>query len=75
MLAMLSIGGREIIEEADCGYAVAPGDYKALAEIIRKKVLTDRTAFEQKGANGRAYYLREFERSKCIDHLEEIIKN
>ena len=73
VLAMLGVGGKELIEEADCGYAVEPGDYKALADIIRHKVLTDKDAFAKKGRNGRDYYEKNFTIKICIDNLEKII--
>jgi len=73
VLAMLGKGGADLIEEADCGYAVAPGDYKALADIIVNEVLPFRERFNQKGANGRLYYEREFTLDKCINYIEEII--
>ena len=73
VLAMLGKGGADLIKEADCGYAVAPGDYQALASVIRNKVLTNPTLFESKGANGRKLYEKEFTLKNCIDHLEKII--
>ena len=73
VLAMLGVGGKELIEEADCGYAVAPGDYKELADVIRNKVMTDKAAFAQKGLNGRKYYEENFTIKKCIDNLCSII--
>lgn len=73
VLAMLGKGGADLIQEADCGYAVAPGDFKALAGIIVEKVLPFKEEFNQKGANGREYYEREFTLEKCINHIEEII--
>lgn len=73
VLAMIGSGAAEVIKEADCGYVVPAGDYKALAEIIRTKVLANKELMKQKGANGRAYFERYFTKNKCIDKLEEII--
>ena len=75
VLAMLGEGGAEIIEESGCGYVVPAGDSKALAKIIREKVLTDRAAFEAMGAKGRAYYEKNYTLDMCIDHLVEIIES
>ena len=75
VLAMLGRGGADLIKEADCGYAVAPGDYKALAEIIRNKVLTNKDGFRQKGENGRKYYEENFMLDDCITKLEKILKD
>lgn len=74
ILAMIGQGTRELIEEADCGYAVPAGDYEALAQAIREKVLVAKDAFQKKGANGRAYYLKNFTLDKCITDLENIIR-
>lgn len=75
ILAMIGQGTRELIEEADNGYAVPAGDSKALAQLIREKVLPDKEAFRKKGANGRVYYEKYFTLDKCITDLENIIKN
>ena len=75
ILAMIGQGTREIIEEADCGYAVPAGDSKALAQTIREKVLPDKDNFRKKGAKGREYYLNNFTLDKCITDLENIIMN
>ena len=75
VLGMIGKGASELIEEADCGYAVPAGDYISLAETVRNKVLTDCEAFEKKGHNGRKYFEKEFMLSHCIDHIEQIIKN
>ena len=73
VLAMIGCGGADIIEESHCGYAVPAGDSTALISIIREKVLTNRSAFEQMGKNGRAYYDKNYRMDMCIDNLEKII--
>lgn len=73
VIGMIGPGVQELIAESDCGYAVPAGDYIALADVIRNKVLTDRPAFERKGANGRNYFEKGFVLECCIDHIEEII--
>ena len=74
ILGMIGQGTIDLIEEGDCGYAVAPSDYKALADVIINKVLTDKEGFKRKGLNGRRMYEKDFSLDRCIDHLEEIIK-
>ena len=73
VLAMIGSGATEIINDADCGYAVPAGDYKAMAEIIRTKVLTDKKGMEKKGKNGREYFEQNFTKSKCIDNLCKVM--
>lgn len=75
VLAMLGEGGAEIIEESGCGYVVPAGDSKALAQVIREKVLTDKDGFEAMGAKGRKYYEDNYTLDMCIDNLVEIIEN
>lgn len=73
VLGMIGPGVQTLIKESDCGYAVPAGDYKALADVIRNKVLTNPTEFEAKGFNGRRCFEKEFTLDHCIDHIETII--
>ena len=73
VLAMIGCGGADIIEESQCGYAVPAGDSKALIEVIKTKVLTNKELFRKMGDNGRAFYLKNYRMDKCIDNLEKII--
>lgn len=75
VLGMIGPGVQDLIKEADCGYAVKAGDYKALAEVIKNKVLPDKEKFKEMGSNGRTLYEKEFTLNRCIDHLEEILEN
>lgn len=75
VLGMLGEGGAEIIEESGCGYVVPAGDSKALAQVIRNKVLTDKVSFEAMGAKGRKYYEENFTLDMCIDNLVKIIES
>lgn len=74
ILAMIGSGGSDLIKEADCGYAAAPSDYEALADIIRNDVLTNKDGFRQKGKNGRKYYEENFMLDDCITNMENILK-
>lgn len=75
VLAMIGSGASDIINDADCGYAVPSGNYMALSEVIRTKVLTNKEEMKRKGANGRKYFEKYFTKDKCIDNLCEIIEN
>lgn len=74
VLAMIGSGASDIINESDCGISVPAGDYKTLADKIRKDVLTNKAAFAKKGENGRNYFEANFTKEKCIDNLVNIIK-
>ena len=73
VLAMIGCGGADIIGESRCGYAVPAGDSKALIDVIKNKVLTNRESFRKMGENGRDFYLKHFRLNDCIDNLEKII--
>lgn len=75
VLGMIGPGVQDLIKEADCGYAVNAGDYKALVQVIKEKVLTDKEGFELKGANGRRFFEKEFVLDRCIDHIEELLSH
>lgn len=73
VLAMIGCGGADIIEDSQCGYAVPAGDSKALIEVIKNKVLTNRESFKKMGEKGRDYYMKHYRLNDCIDNLEQII--
>jgi glycosyltransferase involved in cell wall biosynthesis len=73
VLAMIGCGGADIISEADCGYSVPAEDAVAFADLVRNKVLIYREEFENKGARGRAYFLKYFTKENCIDNLCKIM--
>ena len=73
VLAMIGKGASDLINEADCGYAVPAGEYKALAAYIKNTTLKNREAFAKKGENGRMYYEQHFMKGECITNLEKIM--
>ena len=75
ILGMIDGGAADIIKEANCGYCVNADDYKELSKVISTKVLMDKWSFQELGRNGRKYYLSNFTKENCINHLIEIIEN
>lgn len=73
VLGMIGPGVQALIKEADCGYAVPAGDYQALVEVIKSKILPNKDSFEIKGLNGRRHFEKEFTLEHCIDNIEKII--
>lgn len=73
VLAMIGKGASDLINEANCGYAVPAGEYKTLATYIKNTVLKNREAFTKKGENGRIYYEQYFMKEECISNLEKIM--
>lgn len=74
IIAMIDGGGAELINESNCGYSVSCNDYIGLAEIIRNKILPNKTDFEKLGLNGRIYYEANFHINSCIKNLCRIIE-
>lgn len=73
VLAMIGKGASELINEADCGYAVPAGDYKSLSHYIKTFVLNNKYEFAIKGKNGRCFYESHFKKVDCISTLEKIM--
>lgn len=73
VLGMIGPGVQALIKEADCGYAVPAGDYQALVEVIKSKILPNKDSLEIKGLNGRRHFEKEFTLEHCIDNIEKII--
>lgn len=73
VLAMIGKGASDLINEANCGYAVPAGEYNTLAAYIKNTVLKNRDAFAKMGENGRMYYEQHFLKEECISNLEKIM--
>ena len=67
---------REVVEAAQCGYFVEPGNASALANAIRKLASDKKKALEM-GLNGRKYLEQNFSREaigeKLVELLEEMV--
>lgn len=64
---------REVVEQAQAGLAVTPGDPAALAEALRV-LADDRAAARQMGLNGRRAVERDFDRAALADRLEDLLR-
>lgn len=73
---LLAIDGvsREVVEAADCGLFVQPGDADALAEAVRR-LASDRAAARAMGRRGRAYLERHFNRADLAGQLADLIES
>ena len=56
-----------LIETADCGWVVSPGDPIALARVCLELASTDPSVLRRKGANGREFVERHYRRSHLAD--------
>jgi glycosyltransferase involved in cell wall biosynthesis len=71
---LLAIDGviRQVVEQAQAGIFIPPGDPQALAEAIRE-MAGDVEGARQAGLNGRRYIEEHFDRSVLADRLEEVM--
>lgn len=72
---VLAIDGviRDVLEEAEAGVFVPPGDPTALANAV-EKLWQDPSAVERMGTAGRAYVSDHFDRSKQVEAFAEILQ-
>ena len=56
-----------LIDTADCGWVVSPGDPDAFARICLDLASTDASVLRRKGANGREFVERHYRRSHLAD--------
>lgn len=73
IFAMIDGSAANLINEADCGFAVPAGDSDAFVRMIKEHVLPHKAEYKNKGLNGRNYFLKNFTKKQCIDNLENII--
>ena len=73
VVAMLNGEGRQVINEAQCGYSVPAGDSQALAELLIRLSQEDIAVLQQKGDNGKRYSTEHYDFQTCINHLIRII--
>lgn len=73
---VLAIDGviREVVEAANAGVFVQPGNAKEMADAIIK-LSEDRKAARQLGLNGREYVIRHFDRQLLADRFELLFQS
>jgi glycosyltransferase involved in cell wall biosynthesis len=71
---ILAIDGviRQVIESADAGIAIEPGDPVAMAEAIRF-LYQHREMAKKLGSNGRRYIEEHFDRAALADQLASLL--
>ncbi len=73
IIAMLNGEGGEIIEDAQCGFSTTAGNAKGLAELIKKVSLMEKEQLDKLGANGYSYCEQNFNFSKQMNILCNIL--
>lgn len=74
LVSMMNGIGTEIIENANCGYTAA-GDYKTLADNIKKLSEAKKEDLLLKEKNGKLYYNKHFSKDEIISRLIELLQN
>lgn len=73
IISMMNGEGYNIINEADCGFAVHAEDYKDLADKILEIEKLPVLERQRLGENGQSFYQENFVLENCISNLEKII--
>lgn len=73
IISMMNGEGYNIINEADCGFAVHAEDYKDLADKILEIEKLPVIERQRLGENGKSFYQENFVLENCISNLEKII--
>ena len=73
IISMMNGEGYNIINEADCGFAVHAEDYKDLADKILEIEKLPVLERQRLGENGKSFYQENFVLENCISNLKKII--
>jgi glycosyltransferase involved in cell wall biosynthesis len=74
IIAMINGETRNIIAECSCGFSCASGNFKELASVILKMKALPAEERKSLGSNGFRYFNENFTKSKCMNHLVELLE-
>ena len=74
IVSMLNGEGNRIVEEAECGLTAQSGDYKTLAENVKKLYKANKEDLIQMGQNGLIYYLSHCDKKMVVDIIINSMK-
>lgn len=69
IVSMLNGEGNKIVEKAGCGLTAASGDFKTLAENVKKLYHTDKAELERMGQRGLDYYKSHFDKNTVVETI------
>jgi colanic acid biosynthesis glycosyl transferase WcaI len=75
VIAMCAGDAADAITDSGAGQPVAPGDDRALAGVLRDWARTSADDRRRLGANGRAYYDKQFSRQHLVGVLEQLLED
>lgn len=73
IIACLNGEGKQVIQDAACGWNVKAGDAEGLAKLVIELSQMDKSILANKGAAGKAYYDEHFDKEKCLRKLNDIM--
>ena len=74
IVSMLNGEGNRIVEEAKCGLIAQSGDYKTLADNVKKLYKANKEELTQMGNNGLNYYLSHFDKKMVVNNIINSMK-
>lgn len=72
--SMINGIGNKVINDANCGYTANAGNAEKLAENIIEAYNAPEETLVELGLNGRAYYMKEFDKGAIIEKLERVFE-
>ncbi len=73
IVTMLNGEGSRVVSEAKCGLTANSGDYRKLADNVKKLYSMDKEHREQMGMEGKKYYDKNFAKDIIIDRVNNIL--
>lgn len=73
VVAMLNGDAAQLVDEAKCGLASSAGNSDGLVHNILQLKDMNKDELTSLGMNGREFYKKYFDKTRCIDHLCELL--
>ncbi|MBP1593331.1 MAG: glycosyltransferase WbuB [Bacteroidetes bacterium] len=73
VVAMLNGDAAQLVDEAKCGLASSAGNSNGLAHNILQLKEMNKDELASLGMNGRNFYKKYFDKTRCMDHLCELL--
>lgn len=75
IIGMLSGEGKNLIEDAKCGFVAEAADYEALRCYIHEAKNLNQAERNEMAQNGYNFFLEHFDKAKALENLNNIISN
>ena len=74
IVAVLNGEGAEVINDANCGWALSAGDAEGFAKLAVELSKKDKAELDDKGKNAAKYYNEHFVKEKCLRKLDDLME-